>query len=674
MALQNKSVHIRLLGSFFIICLLFLSTSMVVYLQNKKIGGQLSTIQEEISPHLINFSAIKIDIIQVQQWLTDVSATRGAEGYDDGFAEAEQFYNDAVKRIEFSRTEHQKNQEAEMVDKMIALQKSLEDYYRMGKVMARTYVEKGPDFGNKMMDEFDPFAEQLTSIIDDLVLSHEQEQKKELEDVTLRIQRNTSMLFTMSLVTLVLAVLLTVWLAKSIQQPLKKLMVFVGELRKGNLLAVCQLNQRDELGQMATSLTDYALHYTESITRIKGVSSSMNQSVHSLQDLSDKMGSSARIVSEKSRNMAQAVQQMDSNTQSIAAASEQASTNVNMVSSAVEEMSSTVLEIASKADDAITITENAVKESSRAENSVRELGQAAEDINKVTDTITEIADQTNLLALNATIEAARAGEAGKGFAVVANEIKDLASQTSEATKEISQRIDDVQRSTQHTVEVIKIINETISSTNNIVVSMATAIQEQAGVSKEISDNVSHVSFGIQEVNKNIGQMSVTYTDIAREINTINADTDEVEINCSNVNEQATELGSNQSVLRDIVDNYIMAEEPFDIGSVKNAHFQWKMKLSAAISGHMQIDSKTAPDHHQCDFGKWYASAPARLKSHPAFQEIDVHHKEVHRQVKEVLDLVASGKKENANKQLVAFELARKQLFQGLENLYAAPPA
>jgi len=60
---------------------------------------------------------------------------------------------------------------------------------------------------------------------------------------------------------------------------------------------------------------------------------------------------------------------------------------------------------------------------------------------KVAAQIQKIANQTNLLALNATIEAARAGEAGKGFAVVASEVKQLASQTSQATEQISDTLD-----------------------------------------------------------------------------------------------------------------------------------------------------------------------------------------------------------------------------------------
>jgi hypothetical protein len=121
--------------------------------------------------------------------------------------------------------------------------------------------------------------------------------------------------------------------------------------------------------------------------------------------------------------------------------------------------------------------------------------------------ITEISEQTNLLALNATIEAARAGEAGKGFAVVANEIKELARQTAAATLGDQEPASTgIQGSTDATVGQIEAITDVIGEVNDIVTTIATAVEEQAVTSQEIANNVAQASQGIQEVNENVNRV------------------------------------------------------------------------------------------------------------------------------------------------------------------------
>jgi methyl-accepting chemotaxis protein len=117
---------------------------------------------------------------------------------------------------------------------------------------------------------------------------------------------------------------------------------------------------------------------------------------------------------------------------------------------------------------------------------VRTLSAASADIGKVVQLIQAIAEQTNLLALNATIEAARAGEAGKGFAVVASEVKQLATQTSKATEEISGRIHAVQGATDQAVAAIDNVDKTIARMNEIGARIAAAVEEQGAATSEIS--------------------------------------------------------------------------------------------------------------------------------------------------------------------------------------------
>ena len=121
--------------------------------------------------------------------------------------------------------------------------------------------------------------------------------------------------------------------------------------------------------------------------------------------------------------------------------------------------------------------------------------------------ISSIAGQTNLLALNATIEAARAGEAGRGFAVVAAEVKSLASQTAEATKEIGTRITQIQSATKEAVEAIQGITATIEEVSVIATAIGSAIEEQGAATAEIARNVTQTAHATQEVTTNIGGVS-----------------------------------------------------------------------------------------------------------------------------------------------------------------------
>lgn len=170
---------------------------------------------------------------------------------------------------------------------------------------------------------------------------------------------------------------------------------------------------------------------------------------------------------------------------------------VGFIIGATEKMSATINDIAINAEKARGVAGSAVSKVNAAFNRVDELGAAALEINKVTDVIVEIAEQTKLLALNATIEAARAGEAGKGFAVVANEVKELALQTNNAIAEIRNKVEAMQHSTDNTIAEIGEINQTIKAVNEIVVTIAGAVDEQSVPTKDI---VRQLNQGVNGIN------------------------------------------------------------------------------------------------------------------------------------------------------------------------------
>jgi methyl-accepting chemotaxis protein len=227
--------------------------------------------------------------------------------------------------------------------------------------------------------------------------------------------------------------------------------------------------------------------------------------------------SAAGQLASKTNFVASAAEEMSANTASVAAVMEEANTSLHTVATAVEEMTATVGEIARNSEKAHATTEQAAYQVDQFSKVMEGLGQSAQEIGKVTETITSISSQTNLLALNATIEAARAGAAGKGFAVVASEIKELALQTAAATSEIKDKIAAIQGSTSGAVTDIDNIVRVIRDVNEIVMSIAAAIQEQATVTQDIAGNIAQASSGVRETNSRVAETSVVTNSIAKEI-------------------------------------------------------------------------------------------------------------------------------------------------------------
>jgi len=333
----------------------------------------------------------------------------------------------------------------------------------------------------------------------------------EQEEIGSTVKAATMKILSIVLGIMVLSVALSYFVvAKGIVAPLRNMINMLKDIAsgEGDLTKRIIDNSGDETQELAEGFNQFIENIQTMIAKIKGNTNDLTDASSELAGISDQLNSAAEETSGRADSVTSASEKMSLNMDSMSAAMEQATSNINMVSAASEEMSSTISEIAHNAEKARNITTEAVGQAEHASAQVEDLGTAAKEIFTVVETITDISSQVNLLALNATIEAARAGEAGKGFAVVANEIKDLANQTASASSRIKERVAGIQNSTESTTAEIVSITKVVGDINEIVSTIATAVEEQSATTNEITQNISQAYLGISEVNENIAEGSV----------------------------------------------------------------------------------------------------------------------------------------------------------------------
>lgn len=544
-------------------------------------------------------TSIRYDVTQVWQWLTDISATRGEAGFDDGYTRAEEYAQKFRSDVAALRALHPDDG-----PKLDALSQSFEEFYEKGKWMASQFIEGGPALGNPAMLEFDQYGEDINSQLDQTVT-------KFSKDGNLLIQQSISQNTSNQNISLILAAVAIIWavwialiLANSLSKGIRQIVSAASQIAQGDLTRLASASAAIANGDLTTRI---ALQTTE-------LTYQSNDEIGMLVEIFNQMIARLRetgsAFSKMTENLSELVGQVAANSHDVNRAAAQMSLAAENTGKATGQILSSVEEIARGAAQQSTAVSNTA--SSLAQNAlvIQSLAKGAQEqavaVQKAAQLTDQIASAIEEVSRNAQEGSLKSTEAAQAAHIGAQTVSETIQKMGSIQKKVSlsaSKITEMGQRSEQIGTIIETIDDLASQTNllslNAAIEAARAGEHGKGfgvvaeevrklaersrsAAKEIGDlvqaiqqttleAVQAIEEGLSEVGIGVAQSSEARQALAKIVNTMES-----------VSLQVNKIASSAEVMRASSQELVDATDTVNTIVHKNNEATKQMKNESAV--------------------------------------------------------------------------------------------
>lgn len=490
-----------------IICILLIATLSIT--QIAKVDKNYTNVIDQQVNKVIILKNMKIDMLLQSDGINGYLLT-GETSYLTN-------YDSSSKRLvnDFDTLNSMEN-DATSKDLFESIQKLQADFLVLGDKAVQEKILENEENYLSLINQSNDIRTEFSNQTDQLI-KYEETRMSEIRD---KVESETKIyiyiVLAISAFAMISAVILAVWISRTIARGMKDSSRIIKKVSEGNLTKQEVKGKRnDEFGEMVQSLSRMN---DELGLIIQEVRETANIVTASSTEMENSAKETAIVAEQVSSISEKTVEQVESQINQFQIAVE----NYSLMNKSMEEITVRSFSMKEKMTGSMQKAKDGNRSIDDVVHKMKDISYSVEDssltikmleeksveIKKIAELITNVAEQTNLLALNAAIEAARAGEHGKGFSVVADEVRKLAEESSNSAHLIQHVTDTIQKE-------ISLAVDGMNNTNSIVSKGLLETEKTSIAFKEIFQSVSDVSENVQEVTNEIEELSKNSKEMKR---------------------------------------------------------------------------------------------------------------------------------------------------------------